>query len=113
MTTQLIAMLAAAGLVTGGVAATAETRSAAALPATSMMALSQAGKTKAAPRVLRMRQVGRPDCALRENERLPACAVMGGGAGGGGGVSAGVLAAIAGGLGVGAIVLAAKNDSNG
>ena len=111
MTTQLLAIMAAAGLVTAGVAGSTETRSAAAIPAASMVSLSQASKAKGLPRVATARQGNRPDCSLQENRDLPACSAPG--RGGGGGVSGGVLAAIAAGLGVGAIVIAAKNDSNG
>lgn len=76
-----------------------------------MVGLSQAAKVKAMPRIATARQGNRPDCNLQENRDLPACAAPG--RAGGGGVSGGVLAAIAAGLGVGAIVIAAKNDSNG
>jgi len=110
VTTQLLAIMAAAGLVTAGVAGATETRSAAAIPAASMVSLSQASKAKGLPRVATARQGNRPDCSLQENRDLPACSAPGRG---GGGVSGGVLAAIAAGLGVGAIVIAAKNDSNG
>jgi len=110
VTTQLLAIMASAGLVTAGLAGATETRSAAALPAASMVGLSQAAKVKAMPRVATARQGNRPDCSLQENRDLPACAAPGGAHGG---VSGGVLAAIAAGLGVGAIVIAAKNDSNG
>lgn len=118
MTTQLLAVLAAAGLVSAGVAATAETRSAAAIPAVSMASSVKAAKSSLPMRSQVARQGGRPDCGLPENASLPACATPGngvgaGGAGGGGGVSGGVLAAIAGGLGAAGIVVAAKNDSNG
>jgi len=111
MSTQLIAIMASAGLVTAGLAGATETRSAAALPSASMVGLSQVSKVKAMPRVATVRQGNRPDCGLLENRDLPACVALGGG--GGGGVSGGVLAAIGAGLGVGAIVIAAKNDSNG
>lgn len=77
------------------------------------------GVAKAAKGVV-YQQTNAIDCALKKNRKLPACGVpgnggaVGGGAGvGGGGVSGGVLAAIAGGLGVAGIVAAAKNDSNG
>ena len=110
MTTQLLAIMASAGLVTAGLAGATETRSAAALPAASMVGLSQASKVKSMPRIATARQGNRPDCSLQENRDLPACSAPGGH---GGGVSGGVLAAIAAGLGVGAIVIAAKNDSNG
>lgn len=115
MTTQLIAILASAGLVTAGVAATSETRSASAIPAASMVGIAKAAQGVSRAPVAR--QGNRPDCSLASNANLPACANPGEGpgavGGGGGGVSAGVLGAIAAGLGVAGIVVAAKNDSNG
>ena len=109
MSTQLLAVMAAAGLATAGMAGAAETRSAAAIPAASMVGVAKASTMKGMPRIATAHQGGRPDCGLAENRDLPACVAPGGG----GGVSGGVLAAIAGGLGVGAIVIAAHNKSNG
>ncbi|MBC2664459.1 hypothetical protein H7F51_02880 [Novosphingobium flavum] len=111
MTSQFLAIMASAGLVTAGVAATSETRSASAIPA-KMVGMSHAAKVGRAPVA---RQGNAPDCSIASNQDLPACANPGAGpgAGGGGGVSGGVLAAIAAGLGVTGIVIAAKNDSNG
>ena len=110
MTSQIFAIMAAAGLVTAGVAGAAETRSAAAIPAAAMVGVTGAAKVKGLSRIAPAHQGNRPDCTIPENRDLPACAAPGER---GGGVSGGVLAAIAGGLGVTAIVLAAKNDSNG
>lgn len=115
MTMNSIAALAAAGLLTAGVAAAStETRSAAAIPAASLSTL------KPAVRGVPSRQAARPDCTLASNAQLPACAnpgqsgaVLGEEAarhGGMSGVVLGVLAA--GGIGT-AVAIAAKNDSNG
>lgn len=112
MTTQFLAILASAGLVTAGVAASAETRSASAIPAASMVGVAKSAK--AASRIPTARQGNAPDCTLPSNASLPACSNPGvGPVGNGGGVSGAVLGAIAAGLGVAGIVVAAKNDSNG
>jgi len=116
VTTQLIAILASAGLVTAGVAATSETRSASAIPAASMVSVT-ASKAKTSTVSSNVRRSSRPVCAAADVACLAQSGgqgVVGGGVGGGGGVSGGVLAAIAGGLGVSGIVIAAKgNDSKG
>ncbi len=111
MTTQLIAILAAAGLTTAGVAAASETRSAAAIPVASMVGVAKPAKNVASAPVAR--QGSGVDCALESNSEDPACAPLAGKAAGSRGVSGGVLGAIAAGLGVAGIVVAAKNDSNG
>lgn len=116
MTTKITAMLAAAGLMSAGVAANAETRSSAAIPAAAMVG---AGKSAAVPGLRKARQNAPVDCSLPANVALPQCTSPGrgvgraAGAGGGGGVSGGVLAAVAAGLGGLGIAVAAKNDSNG
>lgn len=112
MSMQLIAILASAGLMTAGVAATSETRSASAIPAASVASIS---KVRSVPTVRPARQGNRPDCGLEENRNLPACANpgRGGAAGGSGGVSGGVLAALAAAIGAGGLFVALKNDSNG
>lgn len=120
MTTNLIAVLAAAGLLTAGVAAGTETRSSAAIPA-AKLAVAKSDRISAGASA--NRQAGRPDCLLEANKNLPACAnpgnsgaVLEGGATGGGGVSGAVLGVLAaGGIGT-AVAIAAKsskNDSNG
>ncbi len=109
MNMQLIAILASAGLMTAGVAATSETRSASAIPAASI------SKARTVPAVPVVRQGNRPDCSLEENRRLPACANPGEGGyiAGGRGVSGGVLAALAASIGAAGLFVALKNDSNG
>jgi len=107
VTTYLISILASAGLVTAGVAATSETRSASAIPATSVSSVTKL-------KTLKARQGARPDCSIAENRSLPACSVPGrAGVVGGNGVSGGVLAALAAALGAGGLFVALKNDSNG
>ncbi len=107
MTTQLIAILASAGLMTAGVAATAQTRSSAAIPVASMVSVS---KARVAPGLSVARQSGTTDCSLDENKSLPACADSGAGTGSGTGYVLGAAAAAA--IGAG-IYVAVKNDSNG
>lgn len=110
MTSQFLAMLAAAGLVTAGVSATAETRSVSALP--SMTAVAGVAPAGAAPKV---------DCTLDENKPLDECkaagkgGVLDGGAGGaaaGGGGSA-LLPVLLGVLGVGGIAAGLAGSSKG
>ena len=105
MTTQLIAILASAGLLTAGVAATAQTRSSAAIPVASMVSVS---KVRVAPGLSVAHQSGTTDCSLDENKSLPACANPGSGNGTGYVLGAAGAALI----GTG-IYLAVKNDSNG
>ncbi len=111
MTTQLIAILASAGLLAAGVAATTETRSSSVMPAASLVTVS---KSRAAPGILVARQIGAIDCALRENKKLDECKDKDPGGyakgGNGSGVAIGVGAAAAVGAGV---YFATKNDSNG
>jgi hypothetical protein len=70
VTTQLIAILASAGLLTAGVAATSQTRSASAIPSASLVTL---GKARVAPGITHARQIGAIDCALDENKKLEEC----------------------------------------
>ena len=107
MSIQLIAILASAGLLSAGVAGTAQTRSSAAIPVASMVSVS---KARVAPGLSIARQGGTTDCSLDENKSLPACADGGTGTGSGAGYVLG--AAGAGLLGAG-IYFAVKNDSNG
>jgi hypothetical protein len=115
VTTNLIAVLASAGLLTAGMAASTETRSSAAIP----FAMLSAKPAVKAPGISANRQGNRPDCSLASNASLPACSNPGNsgealsGGGSGGGVSGAVLGVVAaGGIGT-AVALAAKNDSNG
>lgn len=107
MTTQLIAILASAGLLSAGVAGAAQTRSSAAIPVASMVSVS---KARVAPGLSVARQGGPTNCSLRKNKSLPACAEGGTGTGSGAGYVLGVAGA--GLLGAG-IYFAARNDSNG
>lgn len=121
MTSQIVALLASAGLVTAGVAVTAETRSASAMP------------TFTSGQVLSMGQG--IDCSLDQNKGASQCANesaggqnggqggggsggsggagAGAGAGAGGGISTGVLGALVGTVGAAGLVVALKKDSNG
>lgn len=108
MTSQFLAMLAAAGLVTAGVSATAETRSVSALP--SITSVAGVAPARAAPQV---------DCTLDENIPLDVCksagkggAVVGGGAAAGGGGSA-LLPVLLGVVGVGGIAAGLSGSSKG
>lgn len=97
VTSQIVALLASAGLVTAGVAATAETRSASALP------------TVPAGQVLSM---GQPiDCSLDQNKNRSECADQAGGAERGAG--GGMIGALVGTVGAVGLIVALKNDSNG
>ena len=109
MSIQLIAILASAGLLSAGVAGTAQTRSSAAIPVASMVSVS---KARVAPGLSIARQGGTTDCSLDENKSLPACADGGTGTGTGSGAGYVLGAAGAGLLGAG-IYFAVKNDSNG
>lgn len=93
MTSQIIAILAAAGLVTAGVSATAETRSAGSLPTaqTSMLPLSVLARDS-----IRMGQA--IDCDLDENDDEPECQEGGAAKGKGFLVPGLAIAAAAGGL---------------
>ncbi len=116
MTSQFLAMLAAAGLVTAGVSATVETRSVSALP--SMTSFAGVAPARAAPTV---------DCKLDENLPLDVCkdagkagAAPGGnvGAGAAGGAAAGgggsiLLPALLGVVGVGGIAAGLSGSSKG
>jgi hypothetical protein len=113
VTTNVIAALAAAGLLTAGVASAAGTRSSVAIPAARLAGIAAPHNAAVA------RQSDRPDCTLTSNASLPACANPGrsgevlGAEGAHHGVSAAVLAVLAAG-GIGAVVaVAGKNDSNG
>ena len=118
MSTNLIAILASAGLLTAGVAATSETRSAVAIPVAKVSALPVAAH---APGVSTNRQGNRPDCSLPANVDLPACAnpgssgaALSGGTGSGTSAAVlGVLAAGAVGVGVAVAAKGSKTDSNG
>jgi len=118
VTSQIVALLASAGLVTAGVAVTAETRSASAMP------------TFTSGQVLSMGQG--IDCSLDQNKGASQCANesaggqnggqagggsggagAGAGAGAGGGISTGVLGALVGTVGAAGLVVALKKDSNG
>jgi len=106
MTMQLIAILASAGLVTAGVAATGQTRSGAAIPAATFVT---GAKARSAPGVIAAGQGGGVDCSLPENAALAACAAPGRGDRG---VSGLVIGAGALGLIGAGVVIAAKNDEN-
>ncbi len=117
MTSQFLAMLAAAGLVTAGVSATAETRSVSALP--SITSVAGVVPARAAPQV---------DCTLDENIPLDVCkgagkagavpaggnsgvgAAAGGAAAGGGSA---ILPVLLGALGVGGIAAGLSGSSKG
>ena len=109
MTTQLIAILASAGLLSAGVVGAAQTRSSAAIPVASMVSVS---KARVAPGLSVARQGGPTNCSRPKNKSLPACAE--GGTGTGTGSGAGYVLGVAGAglLGAG-IYFAARNDSNG
>ena len=111
MTSQLIAVLASAGLLTAGVAATTQTRSASAIPVASF---TVAGQSRIAPGIAHAHQIGAIDCALEENKKLKECKDKDTGGytegGNGTGIALGVGGAAL--LGTG-IYLAVKNDSNG
>lgn len=96
MTSQIVALLASAGLVTAGVAATAETRSASAIPSVT------------AGQVLSMGQG--IDCSLDQNKDRTECADKGGATGGNSGMLIGVGLGVA---GIAGLVVALKKDSNG
>lgn len=114
MTSQFLAMLAAAGLVTAGVSATAETRSVSALP--SITSVAGVASANAAPQV---------DCKLDENKPLDVCkdggkagALDGGNGGAAGGAAAGgggsaLLPVLLGVLGVGGIAAGLAGSSKG
>jgi len=119
VTSQFLAMLAAAGLVTAGVSATAETRSVSALP--SITSVAGVAPARVAPQV---------DCTLTENIPLDVCksagktgAAVGGSDAGTGGAVAGGAAAGGGGsillpvllgvLGVGGIAAGLAGSSKG
>lgn len=110
MAIKLIGILAAFGLLTAGTAVSAENRSAAAIPAASMAAVAQSRIVSSAKPV---RQVGRPDCLLKANKRLPACAAPGGAAGGGGTGAGAIIGVGAAALGIGGLFIAIQNKSNG
>ena len=114
MTSQILAMLAAAGLVTAGVSVTAETRSVSALP--TIAPVAGVAPSGLAPTV---------DCNLDENKPLDVCkdagkggaldggnagAAAGGAAGGGGGALLPVLLGV---LGVGGIAAGLAGSSKG
>ena len=67
MSIQLIAILASAGLLSAGVAGTAQTRSSAAIPVASMVSVS---KARVAPGLSIARQGGTTDCTLMKTSRF-------------------------------------------
>lgn len=102
MTSQIVALLASAGLVTAGVAATAETRSATAIPSvTATQVLPAATGTMMGQAI---------DCSLDQNKNRSECADEGAAAGGHSGLIIGGLVAVVGAAG---LLVALKKDSNG
>lgn len=115
MITNVLAGLAAVGLLTAGVAATTETRSSSAITPASAVApkAARAGVARAVAQA-----AARPDCTLESNAALAECANPAArdaaltGAGGHG-VSGAVLGVLGlGGIGA-AVAAGAKSDSNG
>ena len=103
MTSQIVALLASAGLVTAGVAATAETRSATAIPSvTATQVLPVATGTMMGQAI---------DCSLDQNKNRSECTDEGAAAAGGhSGLIIGGLVAVVGAAG---LLVALKKDSNG
>lgn len=98
MTTNLIAALAAAGLITAGVASASETRSASAVPTVALVqAKAHAARNKVS------------SSKLADNDDDDA-AERGGGGGSGGGTVLGILAAA---LAAGGLAVGLGNKSNG